>query len=117
MASEIYARTVAEALEKHLGSLEDSSIYWVTTTFDDNCKPNKILWPKEDQYGYLIYDGCNEGIKIEVTVEQLIDGKFQHNSYLTCKFLCGMSKAFTEAARVREFMDSTNFTAMAQTQA
>ena len=106
MASPLYARTVARALEKHLEQCPESSIHWVQSSKEVAWEKPAEIWPTEQRLGYLICDGFSEGMQVHVTAEGSVHDASSHVPVLICKFLFGPKRVFTEAERVRDFIES-----------
>jgi len=99
----VYARTVANALEKYLEAA-DTSVHWVQPdSAETSYGPPKLLWPTGDVlFAISIEPGMNEGTKVNVSYREAYRGQSQ--PLLCIKLLCGTERAFEQAVHVHRFL-------------
>lgn len=104
--SPIFARKIADALERHLEAAE-TSVHWVTAIGDaSSFKAPTALWPEGDfSVRICVSEGASEGSRIEVMYEVNRE-PFECLPLLRVKTLSGMKRAFEEAFHVYQFMSA-----------
>ena len=102
----LYVRTVADALEKHLGSLPDSSVYWaVVAGGEKSYGPPKMVWPDAPNLGYYFDHGSNEGTILTVMHQPGLYDRQALVPLIMVKFLREMKSVLREAADAVAFCD------------
>lgn len=102
----LYARTVADALEKHLGSLPDSSVYWAVVAGEEKSYgPPKMIWPDSPNLGYYFDHGSNEGTILTVMHQPGPYDREKLVPLIAVKFLREMKSVLREAADAIAFLD------------
>lgn len=104
--SPIFARKIADALERYLEAA-DTSVHWVTAIGDaSSFKAPTAIWPEGDfSVRICVSEGASEGSRIEVMYEVNRE-PFECLPLLRVKTLAGMKRAFEEAFHVYQFMNA-----------
>lgn len=104
--SPIFARKIADALERYLEAA-NTSVHWVTATGDaSSFKAPTAIWPEGDfAVRICVSEGSSEGSRIEVMYEVNRE-PFESLPLLRVKTLSGIKRAFEEAFHVYEFMSA-----------
>lgn len=104
----IFARRIADALERHLMKA-DTSVHWVVATGDEpSYRAPTAVWPEGDlAFRICVFEGVNEGSRIEV-LHEANEAPFNYISLLRVKTLSGIKRAFPEAVHVHDFLNDLN---------
>ncbi|MFN9476599.1 hypothetical protein [Acidovorax sp.] len=101
-ADVLYARTVANQLERHL-ERANTSIHWAQAAGSETSYgPPKVVWPRSPRLGYSFDEGNNEGVIM--TVSDLRSGLDSWTPLLKLKFLGGMRSVMAEGGIVAEYL-------------
>lgn len=106
----LYARTVADQLERHLEKAS-TSIHWAQAAGGETTYgPPKLVWPRSPSLAYSFDEGSNEGVIM--TVSDLQSGLNSWTPLLKLKFLGAMRSVMAEAVHVAEYLTAMDTPAL-----
>ena len=100
----LYAGTVADALERHLGA--ESSVHWVRAVGEESSwGPSRTAWPSNPVLIYQVQQGVSEGTQVHVMMQLDPKDPAAVRHLLTVKLLTAGAKAYEEVAMISAFLD------------
>lgn len=115
----LFARTVANALERHMNTREESRLHWAQPAGAESpWEAPKLLWPAENypDLGYLIKQGSNEGYQVLITHQPEPRNCSNQQALIVIKCLCSHAEAFNQARLVMEFIEKMDTEALLKDQ-
>ena len=108
----LFARTVANLLEKHFSKREDSRVEWVQPGGPEaSWEPPQRVFPdcNDVNLGYMVRQGHSEGYHIHLTHYPEYRNEEKIQVLLVIKCLCSFAETFNQARIVMEFIEKMNY--------